>query len=78
MAVQAVKRATVYLDPDLHKALRLKAVETSKSVSELINDAVREALAEDAEDIAAFEQRVGEPLVPYDEMVKRLKRDGRI
>ena len=44
----AAKRATVYLDPELHKALRLKAVETSLSVSELINDAVREALAEDA------------------------------
>jgi predicted HicB family RNase H-like nuclease len=77
MTTQA-KRATVYLDPDLHKALRLKAVETSRSVSELVNNAVREALAEDAEDIAAFEQRVGEPLISYDEMVKRLKRDGRI
>jgi hypothetical protein len=77
MSVQA-KRATVYLDPDLHKGLRLKAVETSRSVSELVNDAVREALAEDAEDIAAFEERVGEPLITYDEMVKRLRRDGRI
>jgi hypothetical protein len=77
MTAQA-KRATVYLDPDLHKALRLKAVETSRSVSELVNNAVREALAEDAEDIAAFEQRAGEPLISYDEMVKRLKRDGRI
>jgi predicted transcriptional regulator len=72
------KRATVYLDPELHKALRLKAVETSRSVSELVNDAVREALAEDAEDIAAFEGRVGEPVISYDEMVKRLRRDGRI
>ena len=72
------KRATVYLDPDLHKALRLKAVETSRSISELVNNAIREALAEDAEDIAAFEERAGEPLVSYDEMVKRLKRDGRI
>ncbi len=78
MTLQTTRRATVYLDPNLHKALKLKAVETSRSVSELINDAVREALAEDAEDIAAFEQRVGEPLIAYDEMVKRLKRDGRI
>ena len=77
MATQ-VKRATIYLDPDLHKALRLKAVETSRSVSELVNDAVREALAEDAEDIAALEERVREPLISYDEMVKRLKKDGRI
>jgi metal-responsive CopG/Arc/MetJ family transcriptional regulator len=70
-------RATVYLDPQLHKALKLKAVETSKSVSELINDAVREALAEDAEDIEAFEERAAEPLISYDEMVKRLKKNGR-
>ena len=72
------KRATVYLDSELHKALRLKAVETSRSVSELVNNAIRQALAEDAEDIAAFEERAGEPLISYDEMVKRLKRDGRI
>jgi hypothetical protein len=73
-----VKRATVYLKPELHKALRLKAVETSTSVSELINKAVREALVEDAEDFAAFEGRAGEPLIHYDEMVKRLRKDGRI
>ncbi|MEI9479518.1 MAG: CopG family transcriptional regulator [Deltaproteobacteria bacterium] len=73
-----IKRATIYLDSDLHKALRLKAVETSRSVSQLVNDAVREALAEDAEDLAAFVERVGEPLISYDEMVKRLKKDGRI
>ena len=72
------KRATVYLDPELHKALRLKAVETSRSVSELVNNAIRQALAEDAEDIAAFKERAREPLISYDEMVKRLKRDGRI
>jgi len=77
MGLQA-KRATVYLDPELHKALRLKAVETSRSVSELVNNAVKEALSEDVEDIAAFEERVAEPLIAYDEMVKRLKRDGRI
>ena len=72
------KRATVYLEPDLHKALRLKAVETSTSVSELVNNAVREALAEDAEDLAAFEERGGEPLIGYEELVKRLKKDGRL
>ncbi len=77
MATQA-KRATVYLEPDLHKALRLKAVETSTSVSELVNSAVREALAEDAEDLAAFEERGGEPLIGYEELIKRLKKDGRL
>jgi hypothetical protein len=72
------KRATVYLDPVLHKALKLKAVETSRSVSNLVNAAVREALAEDAEDLLAFDERKDEPLIRYDEMVKRLKKDGRI
>ena len=75
---KATKRATIYLDLDLHKALWLKAVETSRSVSDLVNEAVREALAEDAEDLAAFRERAGEPLISYDEMVTRLKKDGRI
>jgi hypothetical protein len=77
MATQT-KRATVYFDPDLHKVLRLKAVETSRSVSDLVNEAVREALSEDAEDLLAFEERADEALVSYEEMVKRLKKDGRI
>jgi hypothetical protein len=72
------KRATVYLDPVLHKALKLKAVETSRSISDLVNAAVREALAEDAEDLSDFDERAHEPLISYDEMVKRLKKDGRI
>ena len=72
------KRATIYFDPDLHKALRLKAVETSRSVSDLVNEAVRETMAEDAEDLAAFDERAREPLISYEEMIKRLKKDGRI
>jgi len=76
--VSRTKRTTIYLDPDLHKALRLKAATLSLSVSDLINAALRESLSEDAEDIAAFEDRVKEPLVSYDDMVKKLKKDGRI
>jgi hypothetical protein len=72
------KRATVYFDPIIHKALKLKSIETSKSISELVNRAVKEALAEDAEDITAFEERANEPLISFSEMVKRLKNDGRI
>ena len=72
------KRATVYFDPIIHKALKLKSIETSRSISELVNEAVKEALAEDAEDIAAVEERANEPLVSFSEMVKRLKKDGRI
>jgi hypothetical protein len=74
----AATRATVYLDPELHKALRLKAVETSQSLSKLVNDAIKEALAEDADDIAAFEERAKEPLISYEVMIKRLKKNGRI
>jgi len=72
------KRATVYFDPDIHKALKLKSIETSRSISELVNAAVKEALAEDAEDITAFEERANEPVISFSEMVKRLKNDGRI
>lgn len=72
------KRATVYLDPVLHKALRLQSVETSRSVSELINNAVRDELAEDASDLAAFEMRKHEPTVEFENFVKGLKRDGTI
>jgi len=72
------KRSTIYLDPDLHRALRLKSIETSRSVSDLVNKAIRNSLAEDAEDLAAFEQRASEPLISYEAMIKRLKKDGRI
>jgi len=72
------KRATVYFDPIIHKALKLKSIETSKTISQLVNEAVKEALAEDAEDITAFDERADEPLISYSEMVKRLKNDGRI
>ena len=72
------KRSTIYLDPTLHHALRLKALETSCSMSKIINEALREALAEDADDLSAFEERADEPLISYEQMVKRLKQDGRI
>jgi hypothetical protein len=77
MATMA-KRVTIYFDHELQKALRLKAAETSRSVSELVNEAVRESFAGDAEDLAAFRERAGEPLISYDEMVKRLKEDRSI
>ena len=68
------KRSTIYLDPALHQALRLKSVETSRSMSDIINEIVKEALAEDAEDLSAFDERASEPLISYEEMVKRLKK----
>ena len=71
-----VKRVTVYFQPALHRALRLKAAETDTSVSDLVNQAVRAALAEDAEDLAAFDDRSREPAVPFEDMVRDLKRRG--
>ena len=72
------KRATIYLDPVLHKALRLQSIETSRSVSELVNDAVRDELAEDARDLAMFDNRMREPTVDFEDFVRGLKQDGTI
>jgi hypothetical protein len=72
------KKATVYMDPMLHRALRLKAAETSRSMSELVNQAIKLVLAEDAEDLAAFEERANEPLVLFENVLKELKKHGRI
>ena len=72
------KRATIYFDHDLHKALKLKAVETSRSITDLVNEAVREALSEDAEDLAAFDKRKNEPLISYEQMIKKLRENGSI
>ena len=72
------KRATVYFDPLLHRALRIKAAETEMSVSELVNEAVREALADDVSDVEAFEVREAEPDYAFEDVVKDLKRRGEI
>ena len=72
------KRATVYFDPVLHRALRVKAAETERSMSDLVNEAVQLSLTEDAEDLAAFEDRVNEPSYPYEDVVRDLKRRGKI
>lgn len=72
------KRATVYFDPAMHRALQHKALETSRSLSDIVNEAVRSTLAEDAEDLAFFEARVNEPLVSYEALLKELKSNGRL
>jgi hypothetical protein len=72
------KRATIYFDPELHKALKIKALETSRSITDLVNQAVRESLTEDAEDILAYEERKNESVISYDQMLKKLRKDGRI
>ncbi|MCX6574924.1 MAG: CopG family transcriptional regulator [Candidatus Aminicenantes bacterium] len=73
-----LKRSTVYLDAELHRALKIKAAETEYSVSELVNEAVRNALAEDAIDLAAIEERKNEPRLAFEDVLKKLKKDGRI
>jgi len=78
MTQSTQKRATVYFDPLLHRALRIKAAETETSVSDLVNAAVRAALAEDADDIEAFEVREAEPDYAFEDVVKDLKRRGKI
>ena len=72
------KRTTIYFDPDLHRALRLKAAETDQSVSELVNRAVKFTLAEDVEDLAAFEARTREPNLPFEDVLKDLRQRGKI
>jgi metal-responsive CopG/Arc/MetJ family transcriptional regulator len=72
------KRSTVYLEADLHRALKVQAAETSSNLSELINQAVREALREDRDDLAVFDERTLEPTLTFEEMLKRLDLDGKI
>ena len=72
------KRATVYFEPDLHRALRIKAAHTDRSLSELVNASLRRTLAEDAEDLAAFERRSKEPALSFEEVLKDMKRRGKL
>lgn len=72
------KRATVYFDPALHRALRVKAAETDRSLSDIVNEAVKLSLLEDAEDLAAFEEREAEPSLSFEDVVKDLRRSGSI
>ena len=78
MPATSPKRATVYFDSALHKALRLKAAETERSVSDVVNEAVRVLLAEDADDLAALRDRADEPAVSFESFVRDLKAEGAI
>lgn len=72
------KRTTIYFDPALRQALRLKAAASDRSISQMVNDAVRLALAEDAVDLAAGELRAREPSVSFESVVRDLRKRGRI
>jgi Arc/MetJ-type ribon-helix-helix transcriptional regulator len=69
-------RSTLYLEPSLHRALRLKAAESRRSMSEIVNDALREALREDQEDLQALRARAGEKGIGSEAFLARLKADG--
>jgi hypothetical protein len=71
-------RATVYLDPVLHRALRLKAADLRCSMSDIVNTALRESLREDAEDLEAFETRIAEPEISYEALLKDLRKHGKL
>ena len=73
-----VKRTTIYVDARLHKALRFKAAETDRSISDLVNEAIRLSLTEELEDLAAFEERAEEPNLPFEDVLKELRRSGQI
>jgi plasmid stability protein len=72
------KRSTIYFEPDIHHALRVKAANTHQSVSEVVNEAVRLALREDAEDLSAFDERAEEPALSYEALLKDLKSHGKL
>jgi hypothetical protein len=74
----AIKRATVYFDSQIHRGLRLKAAETDRSISDLVNDAVKLSLAEDAEDIAAFKERGNEPNLAFEDVLNDLRKRGKL
>lgn len=77
-AMSQAKRATVYFEPEIHRALRLRAAASDRTVSEMVNEAVRLALAEDAVDLEAFEARRQEKSVQFEDFVRDLKRRGRL
>jgi hypothetical protein len=76
--MSSAKRATVYFEPEIHRALRLKAATSDKSISDMVNDAVKQSLAEDAGDLEAFEKRKREPNLDFEQFVRALKRRGKL
>ncbi|MGA2327201.1 MAG: CopG family transcriptional regulator [Bryobacteraceae bacterium] len=76
--MSASRRATVYFAPEIHRALRLKSAATDRPISDIVNDAVRFSLAEDADDLAAFEDRASEPNLDFETVVKDLRKRGKL
>ncbi len=72
------KRSTIYFDPSIHQALKVKSVTSSRSVSELVDEALRQLMNEDQEDLEAYAQRKDEPDINYAELLNDLKQHGKI
>lgn len=72
------KRSTVYFEPEIHQALKIKSAITHQSLSQVVNEAIRIALQEDREDLSAFEERASEPTLSYEEMLEDLKTHGKL
>ena len=72
------KRATVYFEPAVHQALKIRAATTEQSISEIIDEAVRTLMLEDQEDLQAFSDRISEPEMTYEELLTDLKSHGKI
>jgi len=72
------KRATIYFDPEIHKVLKLKSFETSRSISEIVNDAIKYELAEDADDLKTFQERANEESISFEKVLNDLKKNGKI
>ena len=73
-----LKRSTIYLDPQLHRALKIKSAQVSRTISELVNEAIKFLLAEDYEDLEAFEERLNEPNLDFESVLKGLKSSGKL
>jgi hypothetical protein len=72
------KRSTVYLEPELYRAVRIKSAHTNRTISDIVNESLRESLREDQEDLEAFETRKSEPVISYEALLAKLKADGKI
>ena len=72
------KRATIYLDSSIHRVLKIKALESERSISQIVNEALKHELQEDQQDLASFAKRAKEPTVSYEQLLKKLKADGKI
>ncbi len=72
------KRTTIYLEEELHRALRLKAAVTERSISKLVNEMIREGLLEDAEDLQSFRDRANDPVISYETLLQDLRAHGKL